>query len=71
MDETGDIIATGNVGQGEVIGDGPPLACAFPWSVEVKETDFYFLKIAHRLGPTYSLNDLISMGWKVSLELGS
>ena len=45
--------------------------CRFDFTVEnIPETNFYFIEIGHRKGPTYSLEDMNNKGWKMNLTLG-
>jgi hypothetical protein len=44
--------------------------CVFRWTATVPETAFYHAKLAQRDGPTVSLADMNSQGWKWELKLG-
>ena len=45
--------------------------CRFDFTVEnIPETNFYFIEIGHRKGPTYSLEDMKNKSWKMNLILG-
>jgi hypothetical protein len=45
------------------------LGCAFVFQVhEVPRARFYQVKIAGRGGPSYSYEDMVNAGWKVTLH---
>lgn len=47
------------------------LFCEFKFQVDdVSETDFYFVEIGRRKGPTFSLKEMRSNEWKIQLGLG-
>src|SRR3569832_507388 len=82
----GEILATGELGQGEGVktgigekleqtaieaGLGTPLKCQFPITIEnVPQVDFYTIEIGRRGGMTYTAKDLQQKGWKIELRLG-
>lgn len=82
----GEILATGELGQGEGVktnlsekleqtateaGLGTPLRCQFPITIEnVPQADFYTFEIGRRGGMTYTAKELQQKGWKIELSLG-
>ncbi len=82
----GEILATGELGQGKGVktglgenleqtaieaGLGTPLKCQFPITIEnVPQVDFYTIEIGRRGGMTYTAKDLQQKGWKIELRLG-
>ena len=82
----GEILATGELGQGKGVktgigegleqtaieaGLGTPLKCQFPITIEnVPQVDFYTIEIGRRGGMTYAAKELQQKGWKIQLRLG-
>jgi hypothetical protein len=68
-DEAGTVIATGELGQGELsLEDG----CKFTYEItSVPEAQFYKIEVTHRGGLTYSFDDMISNDWTISSTLSS
>jgi hypothetical protein len=66
-DETGKVVAVGNLGAGsrESI-----VICSFSFTVNnVPVAKFYTVEITHRGGITYSYADLVSKGWHITVSL--
>jgi hypothetical protein len=69
----GDVIAVGSLGSGVPASLlGITSTCDFPISVsEVPEVNFYQIYIGNRSPSDYTLKQMKSMGWNLSLSLGS
>jgi len=62
------------VGTSQLIGDGyyRHSECVFSFTVDdVKDADFYTVKVSHRDGPAYSAKEMDRQHWKVALTIGS
>jgi hypothetical protein len=70
-DESGAIIATGALEQGEVVPDQFWNNCNFPFTVSsVPTAKFYRVEVGHRGQVTYSYDQMQAAGWRVALSLG-
>jgi len=81
-DGSGDIIASGRLGQGEGALVDPAdkdarwstfvsYYCEFPFVIEdVATVDFYTVEVSHRGGLTNTREELEALGWNISFELG-
>lgn len=66
-DGAGEILATGSLDSGEVVGDW----CNFTFTVEdVPGADFYEVEVSHRGGLSYSSKEMDEKDWFVSVSLG-
>jgi hypothetical protein len=50
----------------------PPIApagpCEFAWTMDVEDADFYAFEVEHRGGPSFSREELVTLGWVVGLS---
>jgi hypothetical protein len=67
LDGAGTTIGKGDLSVLEGSGDD---GCIFGFTSEVPDVPFYTFKIGDRDGPTFSLADMKSQGWKVELTVG-
>lgn len=66
--ETGETLATGNLGAGEFF-DG--VGCDYPFTVEdVPDADFYRIEVTHRGEVEFSRAEMEQNDWEASLSLG-
>jgi hypothetical protein len=66
LDGSGTIIGVSTLDAGQ----GSSQACAFDFSAEVKDADFYTVEVGGRGRPTYSRENLEAQDWVVILSLG-
>ncbi len=65
---SGNIVGTSAVADLGRLRDG---SCVFHFVVkDVRDADFYTVKVSHRDGPAYSAKQLDDQGWRVGLSLG-
>jgi hypothetical protein len=66
--QTGETIATGNIGSGEYF---ESVGCEYDFSVEgVPDAAFYRIEVSHRGEVEFSRAEMESQDWKVQLSLG-
>lgn len=76
-DETGKIVANGNLGGGvlakaEVVPENEPPQCSFTFSLlAVPKASIYTIGVANRGDVTFSYPDLQTDGWQVALSIGT
>jgi len=67
-DGSGKLLSTGSLAEGT----GTATQCTFAFTLpDVPEVPFYTVEVGRRGSLSYSLSDLKSQGWKLTLTLGS
>jgi hypothetical protein len=67
-DGSGNVVGSSRLDFGDAI---DRTTCRFPFTVlDVRDADFYEVRVAGRNGPTYSRQDLELPGWSVHLSIG-
>ena len=69
-DGNSNLLATGVLGSATVVDDGALGSCVFQVTLDLKEADFYQIKIGRRYDKSFSFQEMVNENWKLELIIG-